>query len=414
MKTYSYEQSTEWFKRAVKAIPCGVYGHFSPAPYVPIEAYPFFSDRAQGPRFWDVDGNEFLDYMCAYGPMVLGYAHPEVDAAFEAQWRQSDANSVASPRMVELAETLIDMIPVADWAFFARNGADVTNLAVMVARAATNRKKIIAIQGGYHGTTPWMQAPGHHGILPEDLQNVVRIPWNDVNALKRVIADVGDDVAGFIATPYHHPVFADNALPADGYWQQVTDLLHKNGSLVIVDDVRAGFRLHLGGSCEKYGFKPDLICFSKAIANGYALSALVGIEALRVDAAKVFHTGSFWFCAGSMAAAMACLNVLKEQDGPNLMAALGKKLTDGIVEIAKGHGYAMKVTGEMSMPYLRITDDDNVMLQQEWCGECTRRGAFFTSHHNWFLSTAHTDDDIKHTLDICDDAFKALKEKRGD
>ena len=413
MKTYTYEKSTELFKRAVKAIPCGVYGHFSPAPYVPIDAYPFFSERAKGPRFWDVDGNEFLDYMCAYGPMVVGYGHPEVDAAFEAQWRESDANSVASPRMIELAEKLIDMVPVADWAFFAKNGADVTNLAVMTARAATNRRKIIAIQGGYHGTTPWMQSPGHHGVMIEDLDNVIRVPWNDINALKRVISDKGDDIAGFIATPYHHPVFEDNALPAEGYWQQVVDILHKNGSLVIVDDVRAGFRLHLGGSCEKYGFKPDLICFSKAIANGYALSALVGTEALRIDTAKVFHTGSFWFCAGSMAAAMACLKVMQELDAPKVMADLGKKLTDGIVEVASNYGYTMKITGEMSMPYMRITDDDNVMLQQEFCGECTKRGAFFTSHHNMFLSTAHTEEDIKHTLDICDDAFKVLKEKHG-
>ena len=189
--------------------------------------------------------------------------------------------------------------------------------------------------------------------------------------------------------------------------------MHKNGSIVIVDDVRAGFRLHLGGSCEKYGFKPDLICFSKAIANGYALSALVGIDALRVDTAKVFHTGSFWFCAGSMAAAMACLKVMRELDAPKVMADLGKKLTDGIKELASNYGYTMKVTGEMSMPYLRITDDNNVMLQQEFCGECTRRGAFFTSHHNWFLSTANTEEDIKHTLDICDDAFKVMKEKHG-
>ena len=413
LKIHSYKKSTELFKRAIKAIPCGVYGHFSPAPYIPVDAYPFFADRAKGPRFWDVDDNEFLDYMCAYGPMVLGYGHPEVDDAFEKQRRQSDINTLASPRMVELAEMLIDMVPIADWAFFAKNGADVTNLAVMIARAATNRKKLIAIQGGYHGTTPWMQAPGHHGILEEDHQNIIRIPWNNISALKQVIAEQGDDIAGFIATPYHHPIFTDNILPADGYWNQVTDLLHKNGSVVIVDDVRAGFRLHLGGSCEKYGFKPDLICFSKAIANGYALSSLVGTEALRVDAAKTFHTGSFWFCAGSMAASLACLKVMQELDAPKMMAESGKKLTDGIVEIASGYGYTMKVSGEMSMPYMRITNDDNVMLQQEWCGECTRRGVFFTSHHNWFLSTAHTEEDIKHTLDICDDAFKVLKEKHG-
>ena len=413
MKTYTYENSKALFERAVKVIPCGVYGHFSPAPYVPIDAYPFFSNRALGPRFWDVDDNEFLDYMCAYGPMVLGYAHPDVDAAFLKQRAESDANSVASPRMIELAEMLVDLVPIADWAFFARNGADVTNMSVMVARAATGRNKIIAIKGGYHGSSAWMQAPGHHGVIEDDHRHVIRIPWNDINALKTALAEHGKDIAGFIATPYHHPVFADNELPADGYWQQVVELMHKNGSLVIVDDVRAGFRLHLGGSCEKYGFKPDLIAFSKAIANGYALSALVGGDALKIEAAKVFHTGSFWFCAGSFAAAMACLEELKRVDGPQMMHDLGKRLTDGIVDLARNHGYTMKVSGELAMPYLRITDDDNVMLMQAWCGECTKRGAFFTSHHNWFLSTAHTAEDIQHTLDICDDAFKALKENSG-
>lgn len=413
MKIYTYEKSTELLERAIKAIPGGVYGHFTPAPYVPLDAYPFFADRAKGSRFRDVDDNEFIDYMCAYGPMVLGYAHPDVDAAFKAQMQEADAVSIASPRMVEFAEMLIDMIPIADWAFFAKNGADVTNLAVMTARAATNRKKIVAIRGGYHGTSPWMQSPGHHGVLLEDHENIIRIPWNDINALKKVITDQGEDIAGFISSPYHHPIFMDNELPTEGYWSQVVDIMHKNGSLVIVDDVRAGFRLHLGGSCEKYGFKPDLICFSKAIANGYALSALVGTEALRVDTAKVFHTGSFWFCAGSLAAAMACLKALKEIDAPKVMEDLGRKLTDGIVQVAASHGYTMKVTGELSMPYLRITDDDNLMLHQEFCGECTRRGAFFTSHHNWFLSTAHTEDDIKQTLDICDDTFKAIKQNHG-
>ncbi|HOM49338.1 MAG TPA: aminotransferase class III-fold pyridoxal phosphate-dependent enzyme, partial [Candidatus Hydrogenedentes bacterium] len=127
MNIYRYEESNKWFDRAVKVIPCGVYGHFSPAPYAPVEAYPFFSNKADAARFWDVDGNEFIDYMCAYGPMVLGYNHPAVEAAFQEQHSLSDANSVASPRMVELAELLCDLVPVAEWAFFARNGADVTN-----------------------------------------------------------------------------------------------------------------------------------------------------------------------------------------------------------------------------------------------------------------------------------------------
>ena len=413
MNIYQYDKSMEWVQRAVKVIPCGVYGHFSPAPYAPVEAYPFFSDKAEGARFWDVDGNEFIDYMCAYGPMVLGYHHPEVEAAFQKQISISDANTVASPRMVELAEFLCEMIPVADWAFFARNGADVTNMAVMVARAATGRDKIIAIKGGYHGTSPWMQAPGHHGTIADDHDHLFRIPWNDLEALDRILAEHGSQIAAFMASPFHHPIFEDNALPADGYWQQVVDKMHENGSVVIVDDVRAGFRLHMGGSNEHYGFKPDMIAFSKAIANGHALSALVGTDDLKVDAAKVFHTGSFWYCAGSFAAALACLNILKAEDGPARMRMLGEKLTGGLRDLASSHGYTMIVSGEPALPYLRLADDETLMLQQAWCGECTRRGAFFTSHHNWFLSTAHTEDDIEKTLQIADEAFKAVKKQFG-
>jgi len=409
LETYTFENSRAWFKRAAKVIPCGIYGHFSPAPCVPVESYPFFSERAEGARFWDVDGNEFIDYMCAYGPMILGYGNAAVDEAYLKQRAAADANTVASPRMVELAELMVDTIPVAEWAFFAKNGADVTNMAVMVARSATGRKKIIAINGGYHGTSPWMQAPGHHGVVDGDHDHLIRIPWNDIPALEAVLAEHGADIAGFIASPYHHPIFADNELPAPGYWEQATALLRKNGSVIIVDDVRAGFRLHMGGSCEHYGFKPDLIAFSKAIANGYALSALVGVEALRVDASRVFQTGSFWFCAASFAAAIACLTELKRINGPELILGLGKQLTDGIVDSAAAHGFTMKVSGEPSMPYLRLTDDDSLMLHQQWCGECTRRGAFFTSHHNWFVSAAHTEEDIRRTLEICDAAFTALK-----
>jgi glutamate-1-semialdehyde 2,1-aminomutase len=409
MSTYEFGQSRAWIERASRVIPCGIYGHFSPAPCVPIECYPFFAARAEGSRFWDVDGNEFIDYMCAYGPMVLGYANPTVEEAYRRQMKLADAVSLASPRMVELAELLVELVPVAEWAFFAKNGADATNYAVMVARAATGRRKIVAIQGGYHGTTPWMQAPGHHGTLDDDQSHVLRIPWNDVAALERTVAEHSGQIAAMIATPYHHPVFADNVLPADGYWTSVQKLLNRQGIVLIVDDVRCGFRLHLGGSCEYFGFKPDLICFSKAIANGYALSALVGTDALRDAAARVFHTGSFWFTAGSLAAALACLAELKRINAPELMCRQGQKLLTGMVQIAKSHGLDLRVSGHPAMPYLRIADDPSLMLHQDFCGECTRRGAYFTSHHNWFLSTAHTDEDLQRTWDIVDDALTSLR-----
>ncbi len=408
MNTYSYEKSHALFQRAAKVIPCGIYGHFSPAPYIPVTHYPFFGTRAKGCKFWDVDGNEFIDYMCSYGPMILGYGNEVIDEAYQKQMREADINSIASPRMVELAELLVDMVTIADWAFFAKNGADVTNYATAIARSATGRKKIVAFKGGYHGTTPWMQAPGHHGVIEDDHTNVIRIPWNDVVALEKVIAENPDDVAGLIASPYHHPIFEDNAMPAEGFWRKVEGILRKHGIVFIVDDVRCGFRLDLAGSNEYFGFKPDLICFCKAIANGYPISALVGTDALKNDTSKVFHTGSYWYAAGPMAAAIACLEEMRRIDAPKILREKGEKLNQGMVDIAKSHGYDLKVTGHPSMAYYRITDDPSLMLHQDWCAECTRRGAFFTSHHNWFVSTAHGDEDIQRTWDICEEAFKGL------
>ncbi len=411
MKTYSYKNSQNLFKRAAKVIPCGIYGHFSPAPLIPAAHYPFFAASGRGSHFKDVDGNDFIDYMCAYGPMVLGYNHPKVEAAAAKYQKSGSCLMGASSVMVELAEYLVDLIPVADWAFFAKNGGDVTNYAVMIARSATGRKKVVMVGGGYHGVSPWMQAPGHHGIIEEDYRNIVRINWNRYEEFERAVNENPGQIAAFIATPYHHPTFVDNELPADGYWQKVQALCNREGIVLIIDDVRCGFRLSMGGSCEYFGFKPDLICFCKAIANGHPISALVGTGALKGEAARVFFTGSYWYQAAPMAASLACLKEMKRINAPKIMLEKGKKLLDGLVKIAAGYGYNLKVSGAASMPYLRITDDESLMLHQDWCGECTRRGAFFTSHHNWFISTAHTDADIKRTWAIADEAFKVVKKK---
>lgn len=413
MKTYTFKKSAALFDRAVDVIPCGIYGHMSPAPLIPPEYYPFYAARAKGSRFWDVDGNEFIDYMCAYGPMVLGYNHPVVDAAAMKQLRSGNCITAPAPVMVELAEYLVDMVKIADWAFFAKNGGDVTGFSQMVARAATGRKKTILVRTGYHGVAPWAQSLGHAGVVEEDKQNILYVDWNDYDGFERLVRENPGQIAGFLSTPYQQPTFADNQLPAEGYWRKIEALCRKEGIVIIIDDVRCGFRLDLRGSNEYFGFKPDLICFCKAIANGYPISALVGTEALKNAASKVFHTGSYWFSAVPMAAALATLKELKRINAPALMMKKGKKLVDGLVSIARSHGYTLRVTGVPGMPYMRITDDESLMLHQDWCSECTRRGAYFTSHHNWFVSAAHTDKDLQRTWNIADDAFKAVKKKYG-
>ncbi|MGD2269674.1 MAG: aminotransferase class III-fold pyridoxal phosphate-dependent enzyme [Desulfobacterales bacterium] len=411
MEAYTYPKSRELFERAVKVIPCGIYGHYSPVALVPPSDYPFYTSKAEGARFWDIDGNEFIDCMCAYGPMIQGYHHPAVEQAVLKQLKIGNCTTGTPPVMVELAEYLTDLIPFADWAFFAKNGSDVTNFATMIARDATGRKKIVMISGGYHGVAPWMQTPGHHGLIDEDYENIIRIKWNDYQAFEKVVTENGGEIAGFISTPYHVPVFADNEMPTDGYWRKIEALCRKEGIVIIVDDIRHGFRLDIRGSNEYFGFKPDLMCLGKALANGYPIAALLGTEALKQAASRVFYTGSFWFEAVPMAAALVNLKELKKIDGPELIQAQGKKLLDGMIGIAKEFGYDLKVTGVPSMPYLRITNDESMRLHQNWCAECTKRGAYFTSHHNWFLSAAHNDKDIQRTLEIVHEAFTVLKER---
>jgi glutamate-1-semialdehyde 2,1-aminomutase len=414
VETYNYPKSQALFKRAAEIIPCGTYGHLSATPQVPPTAYPLYTSRAEGCRFWDIDGNEFIDYMCAYGPMVLGYNHPAVDNPVREQYAKGNCTTTPAPAIVELAECLIDTITNAEWAYFAKNGTDVTTYATMVARAETGRKKIVLFRGGYHGTVPWAQGFGHHGITEEDRLNIIMIDWNKFEQFQQVVDQYPKQIAAIMGSPYDHRTFGDNVLPGEGYWQKVQALCNKEGIVLINDDVRCGFRLDMRGSDQYFGFESDLTCFCKAIGNGYPISALVGKSSLKNAASKVFYTGSYWFSAAPMVAATATINELKRIDGPKMMLDTGKKLLDGMVDIGKNYGYDLKVTGAPSMPYLRITNDESTELHQDWCAECTKRGAFFTMHHNWFISCAHGEKDIQDTWNIVDDAFKAVKKKYGD
>ncbi|MEG1742891.1 MAG: aminotransferase class III-fold pyridoxal phosphate-dependent enzyme, partial [Clostridia bacterium] len=215
-KIYTYEKSREALRRATKVIPSGVYGHLGPAEgcFIPVEAFPIFSSHAQGSYFWDLDGNKFIDYMCAYGPNILGYGDKDVDEAAAKQREKGDCTTSPSSIMIDFAELLVDTVASADWAFFAKNGNDVTTIAVMAARAYTHRKKIVFFKGYYHGISPWTQKIDYSGIIEEDVANNIYIDWNDSEALARVFDENKNQIAAVIGQPYMHGNFFDNVLPA--------------------------------------------------------------------------------------------------------------------------------------------------------------------------------------------------------
>ena len=402
--TCEVPKSDEYLNKAKKVIPGGIFGHYK---YALRESGPKFFLRSEGAYFWDVDENRYIDLMCGYGPSILGYNHPEVEEAYNSSAEKGNTVSLASPVMVDLATKLVDMVDAADWALFGKNGGDATSLAVMIAREYTGKRKIIKIDDGYHGVAPWMQDKERPGILSSANDHVLKVKWNDLSSVEELLFNQGDDIACFISSPYDHPVSRDNSLPEDGYWQKLTDLCRKHNVITIVDDVRAGFRIDLKGSNVHFGFDPDMICFGKAIANGHPLAALVGKDDLKKAAEKVYFTGTQFFSAPPMAAAIATLDELKKFDAPKKLIKYGEKLNKRLVLVAKQKGFNLIASGMPSMPYYRL-DGVSFETHIKWIDECVKRGVYMLSYHNHFISLAHSEKDIDFIEGATKQAFEAL------
>ena len=393
-------------ERARRVVPGGMWGHMNAA-NLP-DGYPQFFARAQGCRLWDVDGNEYLDFMCSWGPVVLGHHHPEVEEAARRQEALGDCMNGPGEAMVELAEKMVDTVAHADWVQFQKNGTDATTTCVTIARAGTGRRKLLVARGSYHGAVPWC-TPSLAGVTAEDRAHVIQFEYNDVASLQAATDQAGDDLAGIIVAAFRHDVGRDQELPTPTFARRARELCDRVGAALIVDDVRAGFRLHLGGSWEKVGVRPDLSAWSKSIANGHALAAVTGTDRFRNAVTDVFSTGSFWCSSVSMAAAVATLNVLRREDAPARMAHTGQMLRDGLDALSRRHGIPIRQTGPVQMPLVLFEDDPGYQKGSRFCSAALRAGVYFHPRHNMFLSVAHTEADIGRALEAADAGFAAVK-----
>jgi len=396
--------------RAAAVIPGGMYGHQSVAA-LPA-AYPQFMRGGRGARVWDVDGNEYVDLMGSYGPVVLGHQHPRVEAAAAAQAVLGDCQNGPSPVMVDLAELLVRTVRHADWAMFAKNGTDATTMCATIARAQTGRSKILVATGAYHGAAPWC-TPRPAGVTPEDRANLGHYTYNDLERARQAAAVAGDDLAAIVVSPFKHDAGYDQELVDPAFARGLRALCDQTGAALILDDVRCGFRLHLGSSWEPLGVLPDLSAWSKAIANGHPLAAVLGNAAFRDGARQVFVTGSFWFSAVPMAAAIATIGALEEEDAVRSMERSGTALRDGILEQADSWGLPVNYTGPPVMPYLSFPGDDDRRLAGVFAAEALRGGLYLHPRHNWFVSAAMTGDDITRALEATDKAFAAVRKQLG-
>ena len=351
---------------------------------------------------WDVDGNEFIDFNMAIGPLSLGYAYDKVDEAIKKQLEDGITFSLMHPLEVEVAEILNKIIPNAESIRYSKSGADVTSAAIRVARAYTKREKILCC--GYHGWHDWyISVTDRNAGIPKSTQDLTfTFNYNDIQS---VIDSIDEDTAAVILEPF---VFEK---PKDNFLQKLREICTKNGTILIFDEMWTGFRIALGGAQEYFGVKADLATFSKAVANGMPIGILVGRkDVMSVLEKEVFFFTTFGGEALSLAAAKATINELIEKNVPAYLAKQGKKLKDGYNNISE----------ELNMHYTKcigyecrslITFDSSAgnplemksLVQQEMI----KRGILWGGFHN--MSFSHTDEDIEYTLKVYKDVLPILK-----
>lgn len=392
-------------ERAKQVVPGGMYGHLRAAG-LPA-GYPQFFARGEGCRLWDVNGREYIDFMCSWGPVVLGHRHPAVESAARRQMEQGDCLNGPTERMVELAERLVSLIAHADWTMFAKNGSDATTTCVTIARATTQRRKVLVATGSYHGSLPWC-TPNLLGVTTEDRAHFLQFQYNDIESLETAANSAGNDLAAILVSAFKHDYGVEQEMPTRTFAERTRAICDAAGAALILDDVRAGFRLNLAGSWETVGIHPDLSAWSKAIANGYPLAAVLGKDHFRQAAASIFVTGSFWCGGVAMAAALATLETLEKTAAVEQMSRMGQRFRQGLAAQATAHGLEIKQTGPPQMPLVLFRDDPQFKKGYCFTTEALKRGVYLHPKHNMFLCAAHTQADIDAALEATDEAFAVV------
>jgi glutamate-1-semialdehyde 2,1-aminomutase len=395
------KRSAALLARAEKVIPLASQT-FSKSRIQYPEGAPMFLTHGQGGRVWDVDGNRYVDMVCGLLPVVLGYQDPDVDAAIREQLTNGISFSLATTLETELAERLVELIPCAEAVRFGKNGTDATSAAIRLARAFTGRDRVAAC--GYHGWQDWyIGATSRHKGIPEAVQHLTHmLPYNDLDAAKRLFAAHPGEFAALIMEPM-------NAVdPQPGYLEELKALVHANGALLVFDEVITGFRYALGGAQSMFGITPDLASFGKAMGNGMPISAIVGRADVMHEMENVFISGTFGGEALSLAAAIATIDKMKREPVIERLWQTGTALSDGVADLTAKHGLADIISLVGRAPWKIIAVKDHPTARKEaiktlFAHEMLHRGVLFLASHN--VSYAHDQDDVRTVLSAWDGAL---------
>lgn len=400
-----YAHSEELLERALRSIPLGSQTFSKSKTQYPVGVSPFFIRRGKGSHVWDVDGNEYIDFVNSLAAITLGYCDPDVDAAVRNQLDDGVTFSLPHPLEIEVAERLVNLVPCAEKVRFGKNGSDATSGAIRIARAFTNRDHVAVC--GYHGWQDWYIGTTARNLgVPKATQGFSHTwLYNEIESLDKLFQDYPDQIAAVILEPM-------NVIePLPGFLQSVKELAHKHGALLIFDETITGFRYAIGGAQQHFGVTPDLATFGKGLANGYPLSAVAG----RADVMRLMEEVFFSFTFGgetlSLAAALATMKKLECEPVIKTLYHQGNKILDKLDSLIKegNAGDFLSLAGNPTWSFLLIKDVGNYSqweIKTLLLQEMFARGILTIGTHN--MSFSHSDADLEQLFAAYDEVIPLL------
>jgi glutamate-1-semialdehyde 2,1-aminomutase len=434
----NFQKSVELFNEAKKIIPGGtnstarlmVYGSYKGYPI----QYPKVFKRAEGSHVWDVDGNEFIDYNCAFGPIILGHAYPKVNQAVKEQLDKGTLFGINHEIELELSKKIVTHVPCADMVAITNTGSDATSVALRIARVNTGKEKIVRFDGHYHGWHDWSNvnfaspAGGlslKEGVPKSVLNDVIVLPWNNFEALEKTLTRQGHEIAAVICEPYQY----NGAILGveKGFLELLRKITQEQDILLVFDEVITGFRLGLGGAQGMLGVTPDMATFAKAMANGYPISAVAGKRnVMEPITGGAWVGGTYNSNLVSTSAALATITELEKKANYERIYKIGEKIMKGIKDAVEdlsvealvlglppGFGlYFTKLEKITRVSQLRSEPEyPRVKRTAVFYQEMLYRGIFMRpseeAHH--FITASHSDDDANKTIEGAEIALKKTK-----
>lgn len=434
--TISFEKSKALFEIGSDVLAGGVSSNFRYGGYGESPV-PLYYAKGEGARLTDVDGNEYIDYALANGPTILGHAPKVVLEAVAESLAIGQLFAGQTESEAVLARRLVDILPCAERIRFASSGTEAVQAVIRLARAHTGRTKIIKFEGHYHGwadnifasinPSPNEAGPadapvsvGHTPGQPSNvLDDLIVLPWNDLDRFEQTLLDHGDEIAGVIMEPIM--CNTGTILPKPGYLEGVRELTSKHGTVLIFDEVVTGFRVGLTGAQGLFGVTPDLAVFAKAVAAGFPLAVIAGRREVMelVQTNQVMHGGTYNANLMSIAAGIATVEVLSQNNAQVYedMTARGERLIEGLRKIAKDRRQPLLIQGVGTVFHPAFTNRDVIENYRQFTEVSAEKQATFSAklqsagvrvsaRGTWLLSTAHSDDDIEQTLSAANEVMR--------